>query len=320
MPRLPRLHVRGGHYHVVLRGNHREALFSTDADRRVLDDIVADALAALGARVHAYCWMTNHLHTLVQVSDRPLGQLMHRIAVRYSRHRHRALQTVGHLFERRHRAKLIDVDRYFLAVLRYIHLNPVSAGLVQDAARYPWSSHRAYLGAENIPWLTTEFGLSLFSTDRTRAHAAYLEFMQADVTDDEITSVIAGSDTDPRIVGADTFIHSLNASERPRSSLTLAQLAESICSRHGIPLQVIRSHAALRMLTPIRVEIAHAAIEQQVATLTEVARYLRRDPSTLYQLMNRYLASPQLSNTGTGLTAPAAARRPSASSRRTTRR
>ena len=141
MPRPPRLHVPGGHYHVVLRGNHREDLFATRDDRRVLDDIVADALIEQDARLHAYCWMTNHLHALVQVGDRPLGKLMHRIAVRYSRFRHRALDTVGHLFERRYRARLVDVDRYFVAVLRYVHLNPVKAGLATDPAQYPWSSH-----------------------------------------------------------------------------------------------------------------------------------------------------------------------------------
>ncbi|HZF15093.1 MAG TPA: transposase [Steroidobacteraceae bacterium] len=292
MPRQPRLHVPGGHYHVVLRGNHREALFSTDGDRNVLDDIVADALPAFGARLHAYCWMTNHLHTLVQIADRPLGKLMQRIAVRYSRHRHRTLQTAGHLFERRHRAKLIDVDRYFHAVLRYIHLNPVNAGVVKDAADYPWCSHRAYLGLEGIPWVTTEFGLSLFSTDRANARAAYAAFMRTGVPGDDLDVTVVLSDSDSRVIGADEFVERIRPPDQPRSSLTLAQLAETICNRHGIPVSIIRSPAALRLLTPIRVEIARSAIEQRVATLAEVARYLDRDPSTLYQLMNRHLPIP----------------------------
>jgi len=284
--------VPGGHYHVVLRGNHREALFSTDGDRNVLDDIVADALPAFGARLHAYCWMTNHLHTLVQIADRPLGKLMQRIAVRYSRHRHRTLQTAGHLFERRHRAKLIDVDRYFHAVLRYIHLNPVNAGVVKDAADYPWCSHRAYLGLEGIPWVTTEFGLSLFSTDRANARAAYAAFMRTGVPGDDLDVTVVLSDSDSRVIGADEFVERIRPPDQPRSSLTLAQLAETICNRHGIPVSIIRSPAALRLLTPIRVEIARSAIEQRVATLAEVARYLDRDPSTLYQLMNRHLPIP----------------------------
>jgi REP element-mobilizing transposase RayT len=296
--------VPGGHYHVVLRGNHREDLFATRDDRRVLDDIVADALTDQGARLHAYCWMTNHLHALIQVGDRPLGRLMHRIAVRYSRFRHRALDTVGHLFERRYRAKLVDVDRYFVAVLRYIHLNPVKAGLTKDPAQYPWSSHRAYLGLESPSWVTTAFGLALFATDCDRARVAYAAFMNMPVEPDELDELdetIAASKTDPRIIGTDEFARGLSAANVGfRSSSSLPELAAAICARHGIAVPIIRSPAALRSLTPIRVEIARVAVENRVATLAEVARYLGRDPSTLYQLLKRYLVNPQLSNPGTG--------------------
>ena len=146
MPRLPRLHVAGGFYHVTLRGNHREPLFGSDSDRRVLNSIVAESIERDRARVHIVCWMTNHLHLLMQVADAPLGKVMQRIAMRYSRYRHRRLKTTGHLFERRYQAKLVDMDSYAIALLRYIHLNPVVASIVPDPAEYPWSSYRAYLG------------------------------------------------------------------------------------------------------------------------------------------------------------------------------
>src|SRR5712672_2821384 len=146
MPRPPRLHVPGGCYHVVLRGNHREALFDAPADRYSLNEIVIDVLQRFDARLHAYCWMTNHLHALVQIGDLPLGKIMQRITMRFSRHRHKALRTTGHLFERRYKAWLVDVDSYFLTLVRYIHLNPVEAGMVRDPAEYLYSSHRAYLG------------------------------------------------------------------------------------------------------------------------------------------------------------------------------
>ena len=141
MPRPPRLHVPGGYYHVILRGNHREDLFATPNDHCALNDIVIEVLQRLHARLHAYCWMTNHLHALVQIGERPLGQVMQRIAMRYSRYRHRALKTTGHLFERRYKALLVDVDQYFLTLLRNIHLDPVEAHIVKDPADYAWSSH-----------------------------------------------------------------------------------------------------------------------------------------------------------------------------------
>ena len=177
MPRPPRLHIPGGYYHVMLRGNHREPLFTDAADRVALNDIVADVLQQLGARIHAFCWMTNHLHVLIQVGDRPLGKIMQRIAMRYSKHRHRRLATRGHLFERRYKALLVDVDAYFLTLLRYIHLNPVKARMVRDPADYPWSSHRAYLGEARIPWLTIDFGLGLFNPTLAAAQIAYRHFL-----------------------------------------------------------------------------------------------------------------------------------------------
>ena len=85
MPRPPRLHVPGGHYHVILRGNHREPLFDSPADREALGDIVAKAIERFDARVHAFCWMTNHLHLLMQIDQRPLGKPMQRIAMRFTR-------------------------------------------------------------------------------------------------------------------------------------------------------------------------------------------------------------------------------------------
>jgi len=110
-------------------------------------------------RVHAYCWMTNHVHLLMQVSEVTLGRAMQRIASRYARAVQKRRGTTGHLFERRHRAILIDADSYLLELIRYIHLNPVRARIVTDPADYPWSGHRAYLGLENTCWLTADFGL-----------------------------------------------------------------------------------------------------------------------------------------------------------------
>jgi len=158
MPRHPRLHVPGACYHVILRGNHQENIFGAPEDRKVLNDIVGEALPLHGARIHAFCWM-NHLHALTQIGEMELGPLVQRIAVRYSRYRHKQLGTTGHLFERRHRAFLVETDLYFITLLRYIHLNPVNAGMVKTAQEYPWSSHRVYLGLDAIPWLTTAFGL-----------------------------------------------------------------------------------------------------------------------------------------------------------------
>lgn len=130
MPRLPRLHVPGGFYHVILRGNHRENIFSNVDDQLALNAIVAEAIEKYHARVHAFYWMSNHQHAFLQIHQIKVGKVVQRIAMRYSRYRHKKLRTTGHLFERRHRAFLVDADTYFLTLLRYIHLNPVEACMV----------------------------------------------------------------------------------------------------------------------------------------------------------------------------------------------
>jgi REP element-mobilizing transposase RayT len=135
MARRLRLHVPGGFYHVTLRGNHQQPIFFAATDRDLLNRIVAEAIAELRARIHAFCWMTNHVHLLVQVSDEPLGRLMHRIASKYARTVQARIATTGHLFERRYHAALVDTDRYLIAVLRYIHLNPVGPATASIFAR-----------------------------------------------------------------------------------------------------------------------------------------------------------------------------------------
>jgi putative transposase len=289
MPRLPRLHVPGGCYHVILRGNHREPLFGSTADRDRLAALVAEALLAHNARVHAFCWMTNHLHVLMQISDRPLGKLVQRIAVRYAKHRHRQMRTSGHLFERRYRAWLIDADAYFITLLRYIHLNPVKAGIVQSASEYPWSSHRAYLGEESVPWVTTDFGLSFFGTSLEAARHAYARFMAQTIyaSEDRILDDTPGED--PRVLGTDRFIASLpTMTIQPRSALTLDQLLEQLCRELSLDAALVRSPARRRELTPIRIRFARMALQYRIASMQEIARYLNRSASSLSELLIRH--------------------------------
>jgi putative transposase len=132
MPRPPRIHVPGAFYHVTLRGNHRQAIFFTAQDRHTLSALIEEVLERFGARLHAYCYMTNHIHALIQVGEAPLGRLMLRIAGRYARLTQKGLHTTGHLFEKRYYPVLVDADEYLLELLRYIHLNPVRARMVDS--------------------------------------------------------------------------------------------------------------------------------------------------------------------------------------------
>ena len=280
MPRRPRLHVPGGHYHVTFRGNHRRDIFFSSNDRQALDDIVAESVERVQARIHAYCWMTNHLHLLVQVGDRPLGELMQRVGSRYARMIQKNLGTTGHLFERRYHALLIDANEYFLELLRYIHLNPVRARIVDHPREYRWSSHRTYLGMRRQVWVTTDFGLGLFSTERARAIQAYTAFVNERLDAPSDPSLYEGHPDEPRILGDDRFIEkfSLDVQVR-RPKITLEEIAARVCEELNVSLTEVRSKSQSRSLSRARGLIAARALFSNAACLSEIARFLQRSAS-----------------------------------------
>jgi len=158
------------------------------------------------ARHLVWLVMTNHLHALVQIGEAPLAVLMHRIARPYARYRQRQLRTTGHLFERRYKAWLVDADMYFVALLRYIHLNPVKARMVATVDECPWSSHSAYAGTATLPWLTIDFGLSLLGPTMERARQSYrtLIGMESLASEDRLHD--DANPSDKRVLGTDRFL------------------------------------------------------------------------------------------------------------------
>ena len=288
MPRPPRLHVDGGFYHVILRGNHREAIFFTDSDRDRFASLVAEVIERFRMRVHAYCWMTNHVHLLMQVSDVPLGRAMMRIASRYARATQKRRPTTGHLFERRYRAILVDADSYLLELIRYIHLNPVRASIVSDPQDYPWSAHRAYLGLQSTSWLTTDFALSLFGKEVIQARAAYRRFVLAGIGLSPDQELSQGRTDEPRILGDDRFLTGVRMHWRARDPHSIEELIENLCRRYEIdPADLIRS-GRRRKPAQLRVLIVHHALERRIATLSELARRFGRSASTLCESLEHH--------------------------------
>ena len=177
--------------------------FFTPDDRRLLTRIVREIFVDCGAQLHAYCYMTNHVHALLQVSDTPLSRIMLLVAGRYARAVQARLQTTGHLFEKRYHALLVDADEYLLTLLRYIHLNPVRANLASSPDEYPWSSHHAYLGSRSEPWVTTEFALRMLGADR-QACDCRLRGIRSD-PHRPVRRFSNRNERDPRILGGDAF-------------------------------------------------------------------------------------------------------------------
>lgn len=293
MPRRPRIHVPGAFYHVTLRGNHRQNIFFRPADRQILNEIVAEVIERFEARVHAYCYMSNHIHALIQVGDAPLGRLMLRIAGRYARTIQAKLHTTGHLFEKRYHSILVDADAYLLQLLRYIHLNPVRARMVASPDQYPWSSHLAYLGQGEEPWITTAVALAMFHTDRQQAVEAYRRFVLDNRDARHRSPFTECNPSDRRILGSDDFASRLLGDTwRPRSVTTLETIITEACALFEISADRLYSPSRHHELVKARAWIAHQAVTQRIASLAFVARHLQRDESSLRHGMKKHFNYP----------------------------
>ena len=186
MARLPRLTLPGLPHHVIQRGNNRQAIFLSTADRQCMVDLFSENASKFDVAVHAYVLMDNHFHLLVTPQTATgLPQMMQAVGRRYVRYFNDRQQRSGTLWEGRYRSTMIQTERYLLACMVYIDLNPVRAGMVERARDYPWSSHSHYVGLRSDKLVTPHaLAWALGNTPFAR-EAAYAEMVQAGISDDQ---------------------------------------------------------------------------------------------------------------------------------------
>ena len=183
MARLPRLTLPGYPHHIIQRGNNRQAIFASAADYQTLLDLLLDNATKYGVAVHAYVLMNNHFHLLVTPQNaRGVPLMMQALGRRYVRYFNDAQQRSGTLWEGRYKSTLIQAERYLLACMAYIDLNPVRSALVAQARDYPWSSYGHYSG-QRIDKLISPHRLfwELGNTPFAR-EAAYAEWVRQGVS------------------------------------------------------------------------------------------------------------------------------------------
>jgi len=288
MPRKPRLHVPGGLYHVILRGNDRQAIFFDQEDRRRWESLIAEALAVHRHRIHAYCWMTNHIHLAIQSHEAPLAGFVRTVASRYARSTNKKLKRTGHLFERRHRAILVQADSYLTELVRYIHLNPLRAAMVETITDYPWCSHRAYLSGNPPDWLTIDWVLAMFGRSAGDARRSYVRFMNTDCPAPVLQKLRGDSSGERRVLGDDDFAASIGpVMLPPAAQQTLQELAETICRQHDLSIADLRTPSRRRSYARIRAAIGLVAIDSGIASNAAVARFFGRSQSGMSRAINQ---------------------------------
>lgn len=179
MSRPLRIEYPGAFYHVTSRGNERRTVFQNNRDREKYLSYLESGHERYGAVIHAYCLMGNHYHLLLETPRGNLSKILQYINGAYTTYFNIKRGRSGHLFQGRFRGILVDKDEYCKELSRYIHLNPVRAGIVKAPLEYPWSSYRYYVGRGKKPkWLTTEFVLGDFGGEGGRGFRKYREYVE----------------------------------------------------------------------------------------------------------------------------------------------
>jgi hypothetical protein len=280
---------RVGLYYLALRGRAgRIGCGETDcaAFIAVLDTV----LRRTGYRLHAYCVLATQAHLAVQMSEVPLADFAQRLIMQFGRWMQQRGRANG-LLEQVGEPRLVDGPDRCRELIRFIHLLPLKSG--QDPARYAWSGHRTYLGTARVSCLDTRLGYRLFARDPREARRGYEQYVAQGL----------------QAVEASRLGRSLDrASRRPESAPPSGQappthpdigsveaLAARVAALGGRPVSDLLSCSRARQVSLLRALTAWHAVRLEMATFREVARYLHRDPSSLYSAIKRYSAlHPQL--------------------------
>ena len=217
MARPLRLELAGALYHVTSRGDGREDIYLTDDDRVAWLVTLAQVCERFNWVCHAYCQMTNHYHLVVETPDANLSKGMRQLNGVYTQLFNRRHQRVGHVFQGRFKAILVEKDHYLLELARYVVLNPLRARMVRQLDNWPWSSYLATCGKAPKPdWLQCDSILSQFANQRSRAIAKYVEFVHEGKGLPSVWDQLRGQ----VYLGSETFVEKMQAIVDKQPTLT----------------------------------------------------------------------------------------------------
>ncbi len=206
MARPLRIELSGGLYHVTSRGDRREVIYLDDSDRVYWLALLGHVCRRFNWVCHAYCLMDNHYHIVVETAEGNLSKGMRQLNGVYTQYINRTYNRIGHVYQGRYKAILVEKENYLLELARYVVLNPVRAGMVKDIEEWPWSSYPAMIGKSSpLEWLQTDWILGQFGKQRKRAITAYVDFVRAGVGLPSIWDALRGQ----IYLGNDQFIQEM---------------------------------------------------------------------------------------------------------------
>ena len=179
MARKPRLEVEGGLYHIITRGVDRQDIFHSSLDHARFLTLLTAQKERMPFYLYAYCLMTNHVHVLIERKTDDIGRIMHRLLTGYTQYYNHRYRRSGHVLQGRYKAIICQSDKYLAELVRYIHLNPVRAKMVDKPEQYPYSSHRAYMGLEPVGVIDVDPLLRRFGPNKAAAREQFAQHVAA---------------------------------------------------------------------------------------------------------------------------------------------
>jgi REP element-mobilizing transposase RayT len=295
--------------HVIARGIERRDIFLDDEDRFSFRDRLSHLLEKTSTRCFAWALMSNHFHLLLMPTTTPLSTLMRRLLTGYAVVFNRKYNRSGHLFQNRYKSIVCEEETYLLELTRYIHLNPVRAGLVpavEELERYPWAGHSVLMGNLEFRGQATEEILLRFGNRLSNARQRYSKFIADGLPMGQRDEFVGGglrrSQTqgrskegkesfDERILGSGDFVDRLRqegfSSDSMQPKITLKELVLRVCDVYGLDLADVRRPSKLKVLAQARGVICCLALRELKCRGAEVGKYLHLGASGVSAALRR---------------------------------
>jgi REP element-mobilizing transposase RayT len=320
MPRQARLDIPGALHHIMVRGIDKSKIFRDEEDKARFLERLGQAVEEGKSSVYAWALMDNHVHILFKSGKYGISTVMRKVLTWYAQYFNRRHRRTGHLFENRYKSILCDEDNYLLALIRYIHLNPVRAGIVESVEqldRYPWSGHRALIGKTRYAWMDIDRALSGFGSKRRKAVNEYRAFVQKGLGQGRLPELTGGGlirskggwsqvlsarrngrqeEFDERILGSGDFVHTiLKESEEKakhqlklrRTGKTLADIIQEECKKERISPAEIAMGGRRGRISNLRAKIAKRGLEELGLPYAEIARHVGVNTSSIRKAVLR---------------------------------
>ncbi|MFH2202137.1 MAG: transposase [Elusimicrobiota bacterium] len=289
MGRPNRIQFAGACYHIMLQGNNRQDIFMGNQDRRYFLSLLKGYKDRYDLKVYAYALMNNYVHLLIETGQPNLSKVMQGFNTAYTKYFNQKHNTIGHVFQGRYKALIVDTENYLLELTRYIHLAPMRDGMKERPWRYQWSSCPAYVESENRePLVDSDLALKSFSGSRLKKSVRYMQFIkersrQADIEPPKVRGLYIGSDD--FIQNIQQLFGGLSKDEGGSDGVSADVIMAEVQAKHGVDQEKLFGRSQWREISTVRKEAIYRLWKEAQMGVTEISRMFNRTPSAVSQLI-----------------------------------